>query len=211
MDGRGPTLALLLLAACNFEHGALPGTGPGDTTATDGGGGSDDAAAGRDAAAGFDLTRCPSGYVDVTGAPGSRYRLITTTRGFWDQNDDCNNDGTAPEIAHLVVLGSQAEANVMAGISGGRFYIGAAQDPNQTVKSANWHMFDGNPPASAWAVNDTPSEPSDADGVENGQEQVAIADTNTLMSDAGGITLYRAICECDGIPIAANVMIPPRP
>jgi len=205
-------VCVLALSACGFEHGAL---GP-----ADGGGGDDDGGptsdgrktdAATDAPRTFDKTRCPSGYLDVAGAAGSRYRVITTVHNFWDQHDDCNNDGTAPEITHLVTLGSQAEANVMAGIAGGRFYIGASQDPNQTVKSANWHLFDGNDLASAWAVNDTPSEPSDADGTENGQEQVAVVDTNTLMSDAGGLTSYRAICECDGIAIAPNVIIPPHP
>jgi hypothetical protein len=208
-------VVVLLASACGFEHGALgpnggdDANGGGDDSGGGGGGGTSDA--GFDAPT-FSVTRCPAGYSAVSGAnAASRYRLITTTHNFWDSHDACNSDSAPPEITHLVTLGSQGEADALAAIAGARFYIGATQDPNQTVKSANWHMFDGNPPASAWAVNDSPSEPSDADGTENGQEQVAIADTNALMSDAGGLTLYRAICECDGVPIASNVIIPPHP
>lgn len=200
--------ALALVSACSFAHGTLPAGAEPDAAI-------DDAHADEDAAVDaprpFDAARCPTGYVEIANAPGSRYRVITTTRNFWDHHDDCSDDGTAPENTHLVVLGSQAEADVLADIVDARFYVGATQDPGQTSKSAAWRMFDGNPVATAWAVQDSPSEPSDYDGVENGQEQIAIADENALLSDAGGVTLYRAVCECDGVPVHATVTIPPRP
>lgn len=200
--------ALVLVAACSFSHGTVPAGSEPDAAIADAA--TDDDAA-SDAPAQFDATRCPTGYVEIANAPGSRYRVITTTRNFWDHHDDCADDGTAPENTHLVVLGSQAEANAVAGDVDARFYVGATQDPGQTSKSAGWRLFDGNPVATAWAVQDMPSEPSDSDGVENGQEQIAIADDDGLLSDAGGVTLYRAVCECDGVPIHATVTIPPRP
>lgn len=203
--------ALVLVSACSFAHGTLPADGEPDAAIADDDDADADAAMRIDAAAQFDVTRCPTGYVAVGSAPGSRYRVITTTRNFWDHHGDCVDDGSAPELTHLVVLGSQAEADAIADLVDARFYVGATQDPGQTLKSANWRMFDGNLVAIAWAVQDSPSEPSDSDGVENGEEQIAIADADALLSDAGGLTSYRAICECDGVPIHASVTIPPRP
>lgn len=160
--------------------------------------------------AGFTVAACPDGYVDIGGLPGTRHRVISAVHNFWDHHDDCNDDGTATPT-HLVVLDSQAEADLLAEIVGGRYFIGAAQAPGQSSKSAGWLRFDGGPMASAWAVNSNPSEPSDADGVEDGDEQVAIADEAGLTHDAGGVTAYRAVCECDGRPIDELVAIPPRP
>ncbi len=88
--------------------------------------------------------------------------------------------------------------------TGATFYAGAVQDPNAATPGAGWILLDDSPaPNDAWFSG----EPDDEDGVENHMYNLAFFDKTSIVRrlfDSTGGPARRAVCECDGIPIAAT-------
>ena len=158
----------------------------------------------------FTPAMCPASYTLTTGsAPLSRYRVITTAASFQTQHADCNDDHAG--WTHLVAFDAQAEAGAVGGMTSGFYYIGLVQAPNQTAVAAGWYRFTGGAMASGWSQTGSFAQPEDAqDYVENGQEQLAVADSSGMAYDVAGLASYAAVCECDGHAIDPTVaaMIP---
>lgn len=149
---------------------------------------------------------CPVSYDQTSQAsPGSRYRVITTSAPFAAQHADCADDHAG--WTHLVVFDSQAEAASIGGmVSSGFFYVGVVQAPDQAAVGAGWTKLTGGPIASGWSTAN-PTQPEDGDEyVENNEENLAVAGGNGRMYDVVGQSAYRAVCECDGVPLDPVVL-----
>jgi hypothetical protein len=148
---------------------------------------------------------CPAGYNVMISATSSRYRIIANTTGeqnqFWNHDTACAAD--IPGATHLATLDSFTERDQLAlQLASGLYYVGAVQKPTAMFPPLAWIGFDGaQVPGALWA----PAEPDDLGGVEaDHNEQVAILDSSMGLFDVTGLSLAGAICECDGIPVAAT-------
>jgi hypothetical protein len=145
----------------------------------------------------FDTSQCPAMYQT---AQTSAYRAILATAHVSQHHADCADD--APGLTHLVTLETTAEATAVATLipGDGVFYVGAVQAPGEVDAASGWLAITGGEiPLEVWL----PSQPDDFDGIENGVEQIGIADAAIATVrdwDAGNGT-YPAVCECDGMPI----------
>ncbi len=152
---------------------------------------------------------CPESYTVTIASSRSRYRITSTDLSFDEHHRACAAD--APGATHLVTLNSVTEeielAPEIAAVpmpARGRFYVGAVQPPGQTVVDAGWLGFDGAPvPADVWAAG----EPDDLDDIEDSTEQRATVNDTRFMLDVSGPVPYGAVCECDGVAIAPEVLV----
>lgn len=152
----------------------------------------------------FTPALCPVAYDRTTAAaPGSRFRVITTQAVFSSQHADCKDD--APGWTHLVVFDAQAEASAVGAMISAFFYVGIVQAPSQAGVGQGWFKLTGGAHATSWS-SQSPQQPEDGDEyVENNEENLAVAGTNGALYDVIGSTGYRAVCECDGLPIDPTV------
>jgi hypothetical protein len=150
----------------------------------------------------FSPDMCPNGYDQTIGSvPGSRYRRNNNDRPFATHHADCNDD--APGWTHLLVPDTFDESRTAAMWNNGRIkYVGIVQMPGQAQVDTGWFRFTGEPNAIVW---DPPDEPNDADGAENGENQLAAIFAEGELFDVAGATNYSAICECDGRAIDPTV------
>jgi hypothetical protein len=155
--------------------------------------------------AAFDPATCPAGYTTtIAAAPQSRYRWITVDRAWLAQHQDCADD--LPGATHLAVLDTVAEAQQIAAAAGGAtsYQVGAAQAPAQATVLAGWYELTGEPvPAATWQSG----QPNDNNGTENGEQNRGSvnASAGPLLQDIDSVFATRAVCECDGKPIAPAV------
>jgi hypothetical protein len=151
----------------------------------------------------FSVDLCPGNYGDTIGTiPGSRYRRNNNDRPFAVHHADCNDD--APGWTHLLVPDGLGEtANAAAWNPGRVKYVGVVQMPGQAALDASWFRFTGEPNIIGWDAQT--NEPNDNDGVENGENQLAVIVGEGDLFDVGGANDYSAICECDGRAIDPTV------
>jgi hypothetical protein len=197
---------LALVAACSFSgrdaspdgDDPVPGDGPvvadADPEAPD---------ARVDADPGFDPAACPPEYDrEIAGSPNSRYRYIAVERVFFDQFNDCNNDHSG--WTHLISADTVEEAQAAAEFvpKNGYSYLGAVQDPDAAEPGDDWYSFGGEAlPPIPWGE----LAPDDANGQENGAEDVvAIKDDGEIYDVVLQADVY-AVCECDGRAIDPDV------
>jgi hypothetical protein len=144
-------------------------------------------------------TLCPASYtIELEPTPMSRYRIIDTQGSHPIQRAACAQDG---DLAQLVSLETPEELATVKTLLdtdvGTGIHIGLTQDPDQTDVAAGWKWFSGgSPDPSFWL----PDEPNDADGVENGDQQIAIAGYPApigLLNDRSTAFVLPALCECD--------------
>jgi hypothetical protein len=153
----------------------------------------------------FDPASCPIGYTNntVTASPNSRYRVVGVAANFLAQNTLCNADH--PGWTHLVVLDTTQEATeIHAAMGGNPYYVGAVQPPDQQTPGTGWLLFTGEAvPTDLWQTN----QPNDNGDAENNEQNFAAADDSSgLMNDVSGVYSYLAVCECDGNPLAPDVV-----
>ena len=155
--------------------------------------------------AAFDPATCPAGYtMTIAASPQSRYRWITVDRAWLAQHQDCADD--LPGATHLAVLDTVAEAQQIAAAAAGAtsYQVGAAQAPAQATVLAGWYELTGEVvPAATWQSG----QPNDNDGTENGEQNRGSVNVSAgpLLQDIDLVFATRAVCECDGKPIAPAV------
>ena len=149
--------------------------------------------------AGFSPALCPGAYnIELPAVAGSRYRYISSALPFAAHHADCNNDLTG--WTHLVALDTIAEAQAMGDINPTNYsYVGAAQAPGESQTDTGWRLFTGGDVTTGWSPMST--QPDDDEGIEDGEESLAIVAGTGNMHDVAGLSSYQAICECDGLPI----------
>ena len=155
--------------------------------------------------AAFDPALCPASYDrTVATSPGSRYRYIDVTETFATQHADCNDDH--PGWTHLVVFDDLTEGAAIGDFDTSFYkYIGAVQQPSAGAMDQGWFKFTGGAVATGWSGAGG-GQPDDADdGVEDGDENLAVGAYTGLMHDVSGNSEYRAVCECDGHAIDPTV------
>lgn len=201
-------IGIVVLAGCGFQSqaSAADAVGPGqpiDAQVVP------DAVPEVDAVASFDYARCPGSYTAALPGP-TRYRVLIDGHRAWEQSDACNAD--LPGATHLVILETAAELHAVedfletasAGIARNSLWIGGVQRSTATRPDDAWLGFDGAPLPALWANN----EPQDGGGTENDhREQFAMLEgKHDGLSDLDGNTNSGALCECDGKPLAAEVI-----
>jgi hypothetical protein len=149
--------------------------------------------------AGFSVDQCPVAYdLSFGQVPGSRFRYIQTSAPFATHHADCNDD--RPGWTHLVAMNTVEEAQAIGALNMPSYsYVGAAQAPNQTLTHTGWRLFIGGVAGTGWSPVGT--QPDDSDGAEDADETLAVVASTGNMHDVSGQTSYRAVCECDGLPI----------
>lgn len=153
----------------------------------------------------FDLAMCPASYSSALTSTMtlSRYRLTPSGTA---KNLEAACEADHPGWTHLMVLDVATEGSQMAHALDPAvvFWVGAVQPKNQASVSAGWSWFSGAAvPASAWS----PSQPNDNnDGTENNDQNFAYVDSfSGTLNDSAPTYSFNGICECDGVPVPANV------
>lgn len=161
-----------------------------------------------DAPRGFDAgLDCPTSYDVSIGESSSRYRIITVEANFATQYAACNADLAG--ATHLASPETDTElTDIRTHLLGTfalsrKYYLGIVQPSNQATVDAGWIVYSGGPlPPNHWEIG----EPEDAGGGENNAQNVSSLWVDTGLTDSGGGVSYGALCECDGIPIAAAAL-----
>jgi hypothetical protein len=149
---------------------------------------------------------CPATYQPVpSGPPAARYRIGAAEVDYTAARVECEADGSAdPGSTYLVALDTRDEtaaldAYLQALPSGSptRFWVGAEQDAGRMSPELGWRVVDGGMlPLGLWAG----SEPDDADGTENDDENVAdlnpFAGAGFLQDNQPFAAGRVALCEC---------------
>jgi hypothetical protein len=158
----------------------------------------------HDAAAFDPSDDCPADY-DLRLVRGSRFRIAQTARTAWTASDLCNAD--LPGATHLAVAPTRETLDALIGAltsrGDDRWWIGAVQPTGAPTPIDSWIWVTGEPiDKLLWAA----AEPNDGNGIEdNHEDQFAFIESGTPgLVDAEGLTLERALCECDGRAVAAD-------
>jgi|GEM_PF-2239807 len=153
----------------------------------------------------FDVSMCPASYISTVSSTStvSRYRITGTGNAAWAEAA-CEADH--PGWTHLLVAGVTGESGQIAAIIPGHavFWLGAVQPKNQATPATGWVWASGAPvPVNAWSAN----QPNDnADGTEDNDQNFAYVDfASGTINDSGANYSFNGVCECDGVPVPANV------
>jgi hypothetical protein len=152
----------------------------------------------------FDPAMCPAGYAvnNITVEPNSRYRLIANGATLKTHDADCNDDH--PGWTHLVTLETNTEGQqIRDNLTNNIFYVGAVQLRNQAASNAGWFLVTGAAMPATWQTG----QPNDNGGGENNEQNFAAADSGQdgRLNDVSGGFNYSAVCECDGLPVPAEM------
>lgn len=144
-------------------------------------------------------TRCPATYtIELEPTPMSRYRILDTPDRHVIQRAACAQDGDLTQLASLETAEEIAAVKVLVDTDvGSAIHLGLTQESDQNDVATGWKWFTGGPPdPSSWA----PMEPNDDDDIEDGQQQIGIADASTvtgMLNDRSASASFFALCECD--------------
>jgi hypothetical protein len=158
---------------------------------------------------GFDYARCPASYNAALPGP-TRYRLLIDGHRAWEHSDACNLD--VPGATHLAVVDTTDELAAMVaflaqanGIAHDGIWLGGVQRRTALQPGEAWIGFDDSPlPVELWDRN----EPNDGGGTETDHlEQFTMLEhAHTALTDVNGSVNSGALCECDGVPLNADVV-----
>lgn len=201
--GRLLKLTLVVLAGCTFDPNGLGGGGGDDvlvdagptSDARTGDGGPDpgDGAPVDDATILVDATPVDAAPPDAARCVGyvasgtSKYKLVTTTRGWVDAEHSCEADG-----AHLVVIDGDDENTRVGALSNSELWIGLSD----RITEGSFMTVTGATPFLPWSGN----QPDDFFG-----EDCVVRYSNGRLNDADCSDIPHAyVCECDGLEVRAG-------
>ncbi|MCC6997257.1 MAG: C-type lectin domain-containing protein [Deltaproteobacteria bacterium] len=201
--GRLVNLTLVALAACTFDPNGLGGRGGDDDVLVDAGSGLDargddggpltDGATPDDATVLVDATPPDAAPPDAARCVGyvasgtSKYKLVTTTRGWVDAEHSCEADG-----AHLVVIDGDDENTRVGALSSSELWIGLSD----RITEGSFMTVNGATPFLPWSGN----QPDDFFG-----EDCVVRYSNGRFNDADCSDIPHAyVCECDGLEVRAG-------
>ncbi|MBS1124568.1 MAG: hypothetical protein H6Q90_6796 [Deltaproteobacteria bacterium] len=143
---------------------------------------------------------CPPDYASIAQLT-SRYRVIAQGETHDLQRADCQDDdaGAMFRPGHLLVIDSTGERDAMitlGGTTADLVWVGLTQAPMQATPRTGWTWDDTGAPLDENIVTWVTTEPNDAGGSENNEENAAGLGVGGL-SDLRASEGRHAICECE--------------
>lgn len=154
---------------------------------------------------------CPAMFDSFGGT--TFYRIINDQNAGkpWKASEmECANFGAG---IHLAVVDNAAEADAIAEhlVINRQYWVGMFQLRGEHDKADDWKWITGGDGIDHWASgepNDGDDGPSPIVMNENDSDQFAVMNGTGELNDRKETDMRPAICECDGVPVDASLMIP---